>query len=299
MDDNYFRIVSLGDESKCVAVAENSAKDGVNVELQTYTGADNQLFRLVKSGSYYGIVSKCSADKSALDVFEWSTENGGNIAQYPYKEYDCQVWKIEAVRPSIPSGTYTIKNVNSGRYIADKNGSAVQSEARNWNITKQDDGTYTIQTADGMALTVENSSAEDGADIKLARFKGDSSQKFNIQCGKDGTYSLLTMVSGGKSCADVYEVSTEDGANICQWEYWGGDGQKFILEPAVPEKAPEKVVGDVNADGSFNVADLVMMQKFLLNADVLTDWKAGDLSENGRIDAFDLIMMRKLIAVSE
>jgi len=42
-----------------------------------------------------------------------------------------------------------------------------------------------------------------------------------------------------------------------------------------------------------------MMQKFLLNADVLTDWKAGDLSENGRIDAFDLIMMRKLIAVSE
>ncbi len=71
MDNSYFRIVSLDDESKCVAVAENSASDGVNVELQNYTGADNQLFRLVENGSYYGIVSKCSAGKGALDVFEW------------------------------------------------------------------------------------------------------------------------------------------------------------------------------------------------------------------------------------
>lgn len=299
VDDSYFRIVSIGDESKCVSVAENSASDGVNVELQSYTGADNQLFRLVKSGSYYGIVSKCSAGKGALDVFEWSTENGGNVNQYAYNEYDCQLWKIEAVCPSVPSGAYTIKNLNSGRYIADKNGSAVQSDAQNWNITKQNDGTYTIQTADGKALTVENNSAEDGADIKLAEFRGDSSQKFNIQCSKDGTYSLLTVSSGGTRCADVYEISLDDGANICQWEYWSGDGQKFILEPAAMEKAPEKVIGDVNADGSFNVADLVMMQKFLLGAGELTDYAAGDLCEDEYIDVFDMIMMRKLIVSSK
>lgn len=84
----------------------------------------------------------------------------------------------------------------------------------------------------------------------------------------------------------------EDGANICQWEFWGGDGQKFILEPF---KEPEYIKGDVNSDDQFTVADLVMMQKFLLGNGSLTDWKAGDLCEDDRIDVFDMIMMRKLI----
>ena len=296
VDDTYFRIVSLGDESKCIAVAENSAADGVNVELQAYTGADNQLFKLVESGSYYGIVSQCSGGKSALDVFEWSTENGGNIAQYPYNEYACQLWKIEPVRPSVTSGTYTIKNLNSGRYIADKNGSAVQSQSQIWNITKQDDGTYTIQAENGMALTVENNSAEDGADIVLADFNGGSSQKFRLQCSKDGTYSLLTVASDGARCADVYEISLDDGANICQWEYWGGDGQKFILEPVIAPKAPEQVVGDINADGEFSVNDLVMLQRYLLRAiDELPNWQAGDLTGDGKLSTFDLILMRQMI----
>lgn len=295
VDEKYFRIVSLGDESKCVAVAENSAADGVNVELQEYKSTDNQLFSLIKSGNYYGIVSKCSDGKGGLDVFEWSTENGGNVNQFAYNEYDCQLWKIEAVHSAIPSGYYTMRNLNSGLYIAEKSGSAVQSSALTWNIAKQQDGTYTIQTADGKALTVENNSADDGADIVLAEYTGDKSQKFNILCNRDGTYSLLTASSDKARCADVFEISTSDGANICQWEYWGGDGQKFILEAAEKVKAPEKIIGDVNADGSFTVADLVMLEKCLLGTGTLTDWKAGDLYNDGNIDVFDMIEMRKEI----
>lgn len=295
VDEKYFRIVSLGDESKCVAVAESSAADGVNVELQEYKGTDNQLFSLIKTGNYYGIVSKCSGGKGGLDVFEWSTENGGNINQFAYNEYDCQLWKIEPVHPSVTSGYYTMRNLNSGLYIAEKSGSAVQSSALTWNITKQSDGTYILQTADGKTLTVENNSSENGADIVLAEYKGDKSQKFNIQCNKDGTYSLFTVMSDNVRCADVFEISTEDGANICQWEYWGGDGQKFILEAAEEVKTPERITGDVNADGSFDVADIVMLEKYILGAGTLTDWLAGDLYNDGVIDVFDKIKMRKEI----
>lgn len=295
VDEKYFRIASLGDESKCVAVAESSAADGVNVELQEYKGTDNQLFSLIKTGNYYGIVSKCSGGKGGLDVFEWSTENGGNINQFAYNEYDCQLWKIEPVHPSVTSGYYTMRNLNSGLYIAEKSGSAVQSSALAWNITKQSDGTYILQTADGKTLTVDNNSSENGADIVLAEYKGDKSQKFNIQCNKDGTYSLFTVMSDNVRCADVFEISTEDGANICQWEYWGGDGQKFILEAAEEVKTPERITGDVNADGSFDVADIVMLEKYILGAGTLTDWLAGDLYNDGVIDVFDKIIMRKEI----
>ena len=250
---------------------------------------------MVKSGNYYGIVSKCSDGKGGLDVFEWSTENGGNVNQFAFNEYDCQLWKIEPVHSSVPSGYYTMRNLNSGLYISEKSGSAVQSSALTWNITKQNDGTYTLQTSDGKALTVENNSADDGADIVLAEYTGDKSQKYNIQCNKDGTYSLLTAASDNAGCADVFEISTEDGANICQWEYWGGDGQKFILEAAEEVKAPEKIKGDVNADGSFTIADLVMLEKYLLGAGTLIDWQAGDLCNDGIIDVFDMIEMRKEI----
>ncbi|MBR3668084.1 MAG: discoidin domain-containing protein [Ruminococcus sp.] len=56
-----------------------------------------------------------------------------------------------------------------------------------------------------------------------------------------------------------------------------------------------EVIGDVNADGTLSVADLVLMQKWLLGVPdaKLADWKAGDLCTDGRIDTFDLAAMRK------
>lgn len=56
----------------------------------------------------------------------------------------------------------------------------------------------------------------------------------------------------------------------------------------------EKVRGDVNADGEFNVADLVTLQKWLIglpNA-ALADWRAADLCEDNQIDVFDLCVMK-------
>ena len=296
VDDQYFRISPVGDESKCVAVAEDSANDGINVELAEYTGSDNQLFKLVKSGSYYGIVSKCSGGNGGLDVFEWSKENGGNINQFAYHEYDCQLWKIEPVHPKVTSGKYTIRNINSGLYLTSKNGNAVQSSMQNWDVTALDDGTYTFRTTDGNALTVENGSADDGANMSLSAYTGNDSQKFSIQCNKDGTYSILSVVSNGTRCADVYEISKDDGANICQWEFWGGDGQKFTFEPAWKELLPEKIRGDVNADGEFGVADVVMLQDYLLRRTSLIDSNAADLDENGILDIFDMVSIRKLLA---
>ena len=55
------------------------------------------------------------------------------------------------------------------------------------------------------------------------------------------------------------------------------------------------IKGDVNADSQFTIADLVMLEKFLLGAGTLTDWQAGDLCNDGKIDVFDMIKMRKMI----
>lgn len=55
----------------------------------------------------------------------------------------------------------------------------------------------------------------------------------------------------------------------------------------------EKVRGDVNADGEFSVADAVMLQKWLVRAGDITDWRAGDLCGDGKLDVFDLCILKK------
>ena len=53
--------------------------------------------------------------------------------------------------------------------------------------------------------------------------------------------------------------------------------------------------GDVNDDGEFNVADLVIFQKWLLGSAKysLADWKAADFCSDGKLDIFDLTHMKK------
>lgn len=53
--------------------------------------------------------------------------------------------------------------------------------------------------------------------------------------------------------------------------------------------------GDVNADGKFSVADVIMMQKWLISEGSLKDWKAGDLYKDDIIDVFDLCLMKKML----
>ena len=72
----------------------------------------------------------------------------------------------------------------------------------------------------------------------------------------------------------------------------------FETQEAVQMSPTENAVAyDVNCDGSFNVADLVALQRWLLgNADAtLGNWRAADLNGDMKVDVFDLCMMRKAI----
>lgn len=60
----------------------------------------------------------------------------------------------------------------------------------------------------------------------------------------------------------------------------------------------EYLAGDVNGDGAFSVADVVAIQKWLLNFPNthLANWKAADFYADNQLNVFDLCLMkRKLI----
>ncbi len=189
----------------------------------------------------------------------------------------------------INEGKYAIKNVNSGLYLSERDGNIIQSIKQEWKIKEVENGVYAIIDNNGNSMTIDDNSPDNGANISSKPFNGDESQKFVLIHNEDGSYSFMTLLSGKVRCIDIYTISKEDGANICQWEFWNGDGQKFILEPI-----QEKIIGDVNADREFNIADLIMLQRYLLGSAELNDWTAGDICEDGIIDVFDMIMMRKV-----
>lgn len=55
------------------------------------------------------------------------------------------------------------------------------------------------------------------------------------------------------------------------------------------------IKGDVNSDGELNIADAVLLQKWLLafSDTNLPDWNRADLYRDGRLDVFDLCLMKK------
>lgn len=71
----------------------------------------------------------------------------------------------------------------------------------------------------------------------------------------------------------------------------------YSIIDGIKQADPTNANGDVNGDGEFGVADLVLMQKWLLAVPdtKLADWKAGDLCKDDRLDAFDLCFMRRKI----
>ncbi|MBQ6942903.1 MAG: dockerin type I repeat-containing protein [Ruminococcus sp.] len=111
----------------------------------------------------------------------------------------------------------------------------------------------------------------------------------------DWTNTGLTAVSSNDVTFVLYAKEVNAGDSITL----GTNGQSSgCMNYTVFASAEESLIGDVNADGKFSVADVVMLQKWLICSPgvALTDWQAGDLCEDGRIDAFDLcIMKRELI----
>lgn len=68
-----------------------------------------------------------------------------------------------------------------------------------------------------------------------------------------------------------------------------------IAELAVYGEKGKEVIGDVNGDGEVKVADLVMLQKYMLGAGKLETPDLADVNSDGNVDVFDLVALRKLL----
>ena len=97
-------------------------------------------------------------------------------------------------------------------------------------------------------------------------------------------------------CIPFYGVKYSLGENDNVGEISAASDEISELgEPIYPFEKPSFIKGDVNADGLFDIADVVLLQKWLLAVPDahLAQWRAANFCNDERLDVFDLCLMKR------
>lgn len=119
----------------------------------------------------------------------------------------------------------------------------------------------------------------------------------NILFAQNGSYTFSgTEYYGGDESKNLLNYETGDVVSI-KLIYNADTSEVISIEYLNLEENSRNVKGDVNADGKFSVADITLLQKWLLAVPdtKLDDWKAGDLFEDNKLDVFDLCLMKRYL----
>ncbi|MDY5576489.1 MAG: RICIN domain-containing protein [Lachnospiraceae bacterium] len=191
----YIRNVNSG---KYLDVANGSAENGANVQQWSYNGCDAQKFQIKSDGNgYYYILTGASRYTKCVDIDSGASANGTNVLQWEYWGGDMQKYKI----------------------------------------AKNSDGSISFMTkASGCksALDIYNMSSDDGANANQWEYWGGSGQSWVLESAlesaniTEGAYYIKNVNSG--LYLDVANASSDNGANIQQWEFNGCSAQIFKIK---------------------------------------------------------------------
>lgn len=115
----------------------------------------------------------------------------------------------------------------------------------------------------------------------------------------DWEKTAITAASSNEVNFVFYRKSFKKGESVLLGQ--NGQSAYCMNYNVIVMPIPEIVVGDVNLDGELGVADLVMLQKYVLGVGQI-DAKAAeeaDVCNDGRIDIFDVVELRKLLVVNK
>lgn len=144
---------------------------------------------------------------------------------------------------TIADGWYYIKNINAQKYLqtaGNTGGNGVNVEigtgtgvaGQKWYVTNLGDGYITLKNGHGYMLDVTYGADENGTNIQTYSSNSADAQKFKaVTTSNAGVYGIVTKVSSDARGLDVYNMGTSDGANVCQWSYYGQDNQLWRFEP--------------------------------------------------------------------
>lgn len=302
----YYIYSTLGDgKTYLLDVDYGKTENGTNIGIWSNTNSDAQLFKLVDNGDgTYTIVTKASGDASALGIASGSKDNGANVVEWECNDSADQKWKLNIYVAPL-----------QGKLIKD----LVVSADANYQSWKIDDAAAAgdLVFGDRDVVFVSLPEAVDHAEMILTACdaKNCTEDQATFTAATDAVVyvAIDTRVTSIPTWLSAYEKTDMTAANDKDVSFvlykkeiksgesitLGTNGQSsgcvnytvFIT----PSESTATIKGDVNMDGRFDVADVVLLQKWLLAVPNthLADWKAADLCADDRLDVFDLCLMKR------
>lgn len=76
---------------------------------------------------------------------------------------------------------------------------------------------------------------------------------------------------------------------------YGNAAMIFLTSAIMSQTTPDLVTGDVNADNKFDILDIALLKKWLLDisSTELANWKSGDLNHDDTLNILDLSIMKQ------
>ncbi|MDE5885753.1 MAG: RICIN domain-containing protein [Oscillospiraceae bacterium] len=341
----YYLASAVGDGGTYVLdVAGKKTANGTNIDIYQYNGGTNQQFMLTQNADgSYKICTRISGETSVVEVADASTESGANIQQWDMNGMHCQNWILESVTdPGVSMDTsvrYSFTNANSGLVLEVKDGTMTDdaniqqwvsndSDCQKW-ILKSfgSENYYYIRSAQDQNYVLKAMGSANGDNIALITYSSkDSAMLFRFTKNLDGTYRILTHASKDVDVVEVASASTENGANIQQWETNGNACQNWTLtteaipvvteptqestpepteseqtEPSTQETSTESsdiiLWGDANNDGTVDIRDVVLMNRVYVGVDQVTDKGLinADVDQSGKIELSDSMNVLRLL----
>ncbi len=221
-----------------------------------YKGTISKKFYIVNPtlvNSNYNI-STSGANGLVLDILSSAKYTGGKLQLYTSNNTSAQQFVIEKQA----NGYYTIRNKNSGLYLATvsdwrklNNGLQItqqnyKDDKSSWWMLRSTANGYIISSAwdTQYVMDVQNGAYKNGSKIQLFQSNGTKAQLWkltdlnakknemdrlaaqNAKTLSDGYYTIATMMNTGKML-DVFNASKTNGANIQIYSSNGTDAQLF------------------------------------------------------------------------
>lgn len=318
-------------------IAGKKTANGTNVDIYQYNGGTNQQFMLTQNpdGSYK-IRTRVSGGKSAVEIADASTGSGANVQQWEINGASCQDWILEAVdNPGCKMDTsvmYEFENVGSGMVMDIEAGTMADNtnvqqwstghyKSQQWTLQEFSGGGnyYYIRSASDPTYVLRAESGSNGGNIDIVTYSTkDSAMLFKFAKNPDGTYYIMTRASKDACLVEIGDASKASGANVQQWASTNNDCQKwnantFEIEkptetpteipttepttevPTEPEK--DTVSGDLSRNGKIDLADVIILQKYILGVGSLTaeQYAIANVYEDDCVDVFDLAILKRMV----
>ena len=294
--------VNLGETFDSVLLAKDpwitiralGAEEDYNVILQSEQGVTSEMWRFTRQddGSY--VITNFATGR-VLDAYGLGTTDFTNVFTDVYNGGGNQKWFVYE-----KNGGYVLRPAYSDMVLDVDH--AIFESGTNIEIHTQNDS-----TAQNFALYYENASygtpktgniiaKADGCSVTLNIDKGFYIDQQNIYRSTDKENWLL--INSGTNEDNLTAIDVGLNENMTYYYKVTYSNRYYNIESDIVSVTTghKSIIGDCNNDGVFTIADIVMLQKWLLNdGTVLANWKAADLYEDNMLNVFDLALMKQLV----